>query len=482
MNAATPAAPGDFNGDDIIDVAIGIPSQTIGGDVRAGAVVIARGRSGAPPNSGQYIHQDLPDVPGVAEPSDGYGEVLASADFDSDGYADLAMGVSQKNIGGFSNAGGLVVCYGSATGLSVTRCSAITQDSGSVFGGSEAEDHFGYSLAAGDLTGDGYADLVIGAPLEGIGTQHDAGAVKIVKGGASGLSGAIDLTQDSPNVPSSAEAGDRFGESLAVGDIDDDGHNDLVVGVNSEQIAGSSARGALNVLYGPFTDRPARGQVVDAADVPGAGEFLGTTLALGDFNGDDYTDIATGMGEQIVSGAGFAGQVAVFTGDRTGVSAGRVRTMHQDSPYVADGVEPEDAFGSAVAAGDFDGDGRDDLLVGIRGEDLGTTPATGAAQVFFGDPAKTITGAAQVWIHQDQPPVPSVNWAGDHFGWAVAAADVDGDGKDEALIGGPVNDDGAVWIVHLDGRALASSTLFGRAELGLTAGVRGDFFGQSLAP
>ncbi|MBA9007275.1 FG-GAP-like repeat-containing protein [Thermomonospora cellulosilytica] len=483
VSANEAARPGDFNGDGIIDLAIGIPGDTINGHKRAGSIAVALGARSGAPTSARLIHQGLADVPGGAEAGDGFGQVLASADFNRDGYADLAIGIPMEAMETTRAAGGVLVCFGSSGGLATAGCQSIGQGYGGVPGSSETDDHFGSSLAAGDLTGDGFADLVIGSPLEAIETKRAAGSIRIVPGGSSGMNTAAttDLNQDSPVVPGAAETDDRYGEGLAVGDIDGDGQADLVVGVSGELVTGSSDRGGLQVLYGPFRDnKPARAQAIVAPDVVQAGEFLGTALVVADFNGDGPDDIAVGMAEQLVNGDGVAGQVVAFTGDRTGISATRRVIIHQDSPGTAGGTEPEDAFGNALAAGDFDGDGRADLIAGVRGEDLSTSPAAGAAVVFFGHPQSTLSTDGSIWIDQDVDPMPDANNPEDHFGWSVGAADIDGDGRAEAIVGAPKNGPGGIWIINLDGRAITSPTFRDQASLGLGTGQTESFFGQSL--
>jgi hypothetical protein len=164
--------------------------------------------------------------PGLAAQSRVY------ADFNGDGFADLAVGVPNEDVGSIVDAGGVNVLYGSASDLSATGNQFWTQNSSGVRDTAEAKDFFGSSLAVGDFNGDGFADLAIGVSQEDVGSLADAGGVNILYGSASGLSvtGNQFWTQNSPGIRNTAEASDNFGWSLAVGDFNGDGFADLAVG------------------------------------------------------------------------------------------------------------------------------------------------------------------------------------------------------------------------------------------------------------
>ncbi len=117
------------------------------------------------------------------------GTALASWDFDADGHADVAVGIPDKRLGDAFGAGAVLVLYGSPSGLTA-RDQWWTQDSPGVKGASESWDSFGSALAAGDLDGDGYADLAVGAPREAVGSAEQAGAVHVLYGAPTGLTAA----------------------------------------------------------------------------------------------------------------------------------------------------------------------------------------------------------------------------------------------------------------------------------------------------
>ncbi|MFL7809762.1 MAG: hypothetical protein AB8I80_14090, partial [Anaerolineae bacterium] len=211
---ATALAVGDLNGDGYADLAIGVPYEEVGTATNAGAVHILYGASdGLTAIGNQLWTQDSAGIEGAAEDSDWFGSALAVGDFDGDGYADLAIGVPAEDVVTLDSAGAVNVIYGSANGLTASGDQIWTQDTTGIQGTAEALDQFGYSLAAGDLDGDGYADLAIGVPSEGVGSVVRAGAVNVIYGSAGGLTdiGNLWILQDNTCILDICETVDVFG-------------------------------------------------------------------------------------------------------------------------------------------------------------------------------------------------------------------------------------------------------------------------------
>ncbi len=184
------------------------------------------------------------------------GFSLTSSDYNGDGYDDLVIGVPYED-GGATNAGGVNIVYGSATGLSPAGDQFWNQDSADVEDAAGADDNFGFSLTSSDYNGDGYDDLVIGVPFEDITTAvviSDAGAANVIHGSSSGLSPTLMLDQlwDQSMIIPPAEAVDSFGWSLTSGDFNRDFYADLAMGVPGEDVGPGPVAdaGAVNAING----------------------------------------------------------------------------------------------------------------------------------------------------------------------------------------------------------------------------------------
>ncbi len=241
-------ASGDFNGDNSDDLAVGVPGEGLGNISSAGAVNVVYGRScqrgedrtkcGLKRDGAQLWHQDML-IPGQSEEGDSFGSSLASGDFNGDKYDDLAVGVPGKKLGSKKNAGAVYVIYGSPHGLTNNSSQLWHQDM-LIPGQSEGGDSFGFSLASGDFTGDRYDDLAVGVPNEKVKGENKAGAIYIIRGSSLGLTNNSSqfLYAGSRIGEGKAEEGDNFGYSLASGNFDGDEYEDLAIGVPDERCRG----------------------------------------------------------------------------------------------------------------------------------------------------------------------------------------------------------------------------------------------------
>jgi hypothetical protein len=211
-------ASGDFDGDGFADLAVGVPSESVGIVDGAGAVNTLPGTAAGLTGTGsQLLTQDVGDLGSTAEFFDSFGSALASGDFDNDDVADLAVGVPFESVGAVESAGAVNVLDGSGGGLATTGTKLFVQGSGGVGSTPEFPDEFGEALASADFDGDGDSDLAVGAPFESVGSIEQAGAVNVLNGSGAGLTGIGGqvLHQDVPGVGSNAEVFDAFGFTLS---------------------------------------------------------------------------------------------------------------------------------------------------------------------------------------------------------------------------------------------------------------------------
>jgi len=362
------------------------------------------------------------------------------ADFNGDGYLDLAIGVPGKDVNRRAEAGGVQVIYGSANGLAAIGNQFWTQDSPGIVGASALADQFGFAVATGDLNGDGYADLAVGVPGKSSPVEH-AGGVEVMYGSAGGLTAAGNQfwTQSSPGILGSEQVGDGFGSSLAIGDFNGDGYADLAVGVPFDNVGRKRHPGAVNIIYGSASGLTVAGNQLWNLDSPGvlgtahAGDLFGFSLATGDFNHDGFADVAVGApGEGPPQSAG---AVTVLYGSASGLATTGNQLWTQNSPGIIGVAAPFDLFGYSLAAGDFSGNGFDDLAIGVPFEEIGGAPSAGGANVIYGSAAGLTASGNQFWSQAG--PILNSPQPYDEFAFSLVAGDFNGDGRADLAAGVP---------------------------------------------
>jgi len=361
-------ASGDFNHDGFFDIAIGVPYESDGGHTHAGAVNILYGSAAG------FTRQDYFSAAAIAAPTvtvgggDHFGWSLAAGDFDGDGYTDLAVGAPNSDCCG-PDAGLVCVLYGGPGGLTKVEGAAFDYLSGM----NDVDSHYGWALASADFDGDGHDDLAIGVPGEkSIGTSAYGGNLSLRFGADRDAGVAPGDTLSQSNIGQGvSEDGDQLGWSVAVGDFNGDGHPDLAVGAPGEDIGPISDAGVVTVLYNNGYGISTHGagmwsqnNTSFVSDNPEAGDGFGTSLASGDFDGSGTDDLAIGVPGENREDIGYddAGVVMVLFSTK---SDGLTTQQGSVGAALYGGATSGREYGSVVAAGDFNRDGFDDLVIGV---------------------------------------------------------------------------------------------------------------------
>jgi hypothetical protein len=473
-------ATGDFDGDGFEDLAVGAPGEERSG-VTTGAVLLYRGTE-----SGLQAWRliDEADVTSTLHDGDEFGKALAAADFDDDGRDDLVIGAPGNHAGVGADTGrvfvlisgsggpadfftdGTTCTVGSAT-VTLERTEVLVLDQGPLHDTPEAGDRFGASLAVGQLTGVGQQDLAIGVP----GENGSLGFVDLaVWNQSSGTFGPLAGVA----APTSAVAGDEFGNALVLADLDGTGgRKDLVIGAPAPD---SATRPGKVYVYinsastGISTSPQTVQQPATESPAPAGGDEFGTSLTVAVTGISFPTGLPSNRTQpQILIAApgknSNTGRVYVYQPAFSGTtytSLTRRQSLNQNG---VSGISNETNafFGWAMDATDINLDGTIDLAIGVPSKDLGS--ADGGAVLYFKGSVVGSGSSATIsysGLGFQMQPVDAYDPAGaDGFGKALALGDFDGDNLVDVAIGAPKkwSSAGKAYVLEGDGVGIPDSNV-----------------------
>ena len=434
---------GDINGDGYSDVIVGAP-YTGGVIYDPGSAFVFNGSASGLNSGASWQYNNIYSYGHLGS------SVSTAGDVNGDGFSDIIIGTPNEP-NGVSNAGKVTIFNGSASGLPSTP-------SRTILGGQDGQEMGNCVSTAGDVNGDGYSDVIVGSWLFSNGEVSE-GRVHVFIGSASGIGTSANWAAESN------QGNAILGTFVSTaGDINGDGYGDILVG-SPQYSNGQYNEGKVFAWFGSSAGLGANGTPANAdwsfesnLDT----NYLGSCVATaGDVNGDGYSDVLVSSNVYPYDGYSRTGKVSLFTGYQTGLSS--------TSSWTTESNQQDAYYGYSVStAGDVNGDGFSDVIVGAYLYDNGQTDE-GRVYIYHG----SFTG-----LSTTANTISESNSANAQFGFSVSTAgDVNGDGYSDVLVGGPNwTGSGRVYVFH--GSATGINSLWNYTMVGETSG---SFFGNSVS-
>ena len=505
-------APGDDGGDNVYDITVTASDGTTDTE-QAVAITVTDVNEFVPLSSLDGTNGFI--LNGIDGGDSSGFSVSSAGDVNSDGYDDLVIGARYAGPNGVSRAGESYVVYGGASAPGtggVLDLSDLDGTNGFILNGIDANDFSGWSVSsAGDVNGDGYDDLIIGAWRADPNGDILAGESYVIYGGASapGTGGVLDLSDlDGTNgfTLTGIDVGDRSGVSVSsAGDVNGDGYDDLIIGA----YYGANRAGETYIVYGGAS-APGTDGVLDLSALDGSNGFILSGIdaadqsgfsvsSAGDVNGDGYDDLVIGARSADPNGSN-SGETYVVYGGASAPGTGGVLNLGAldgSNGFILNGIDANDASGWSVSsAGDVNGDGYDDLIIGASGADPNGDSSAGETYVVYGGASAPGSDGVLDLSALDGTNGFILNGidANDNSGISVSSAgDINGDGYDDLIIGANradpngINLAGETYVIYGGANAPGTAGVLNLSDLdgnnGFTlAGIgAGDLSGRSVS-
>lgn len=483
-------ATGDFNNDDITDIAIGAPEADFtptGGTTRAGAgaayIIFGDATFPNPTIIDATIDPEI-KVFGAVE-GDNLGFAIAVRDVNGDSIDDLLVGAPGVNFpltgdGARTDNGAVFIIFGSNAATARTIDLNTANAANVAIFGERSNDRFGSALTAGDVGGaTTAAELLVGAPGSTgplpTSARTNGGAAFVFFGGTplantAATTKVIDLGSTTAGAQTAdvkiyGKVDSRFGSAVAIGDFNAGGTADLAIGAPLDDRPASptaiSDAGAVYLIFGGNILNPPAGSAFRTIDIAAtqqqtsiygidAADHFGASVAAGDVTGDGTVDLIAGAPDADGPGEARAGTGEAYLlagGTRFNPVAPATEQRIDLGPANINltifGSANDDHLGSTVAAGQVNTTGNNDtiadLLVGVPGFDHTGRPNSGATLVFFGGSSLTVVVSRDLALGQDDIRVVG-QAAGDELGWAITTGDVNNDRGGDLIVGAPFAD------------------------------------------
>ncbi|MFH1331898.1 MAG: FG-GAP-like repeat-containing protein [archaeon] len=373
-------ASGDVNNDGYADIIVGAIQADPAGITNAGQAYVFFGD-----NYTTIINEDASSYANITLNGTGSSGVLglsvAAGDVNNDGYADIIVGAHLNDVTTISDAGQAFVFFGD------NYTSKVNQDTSYAnltLNGTAAGDLLGSYVGTGDVNNDGYKDVITGA-WNGSGVDN-SGQLYIFFGDNYTTIINEDASSYANITLNGTVAGDRFGSSIASGDVNNDSYADVIVGAIYADPPGGANAGQAFVFFGANYTSAVNQDASLYANITlngtAAGDLLGTSVGSGDVNNDGYGDIMVGAYVASTPGAANAGQAYVFFGDDY------TSKVNQDTSYAnltLNGTVASDRFGFSLAGGDLNNDSYSEIIVGATIADPPGVANAGQAYVYVYD-------------------------------------------------------------------------------------------------